>query len=82
MQLLLYLSFWLGLIATIECKFSEKQKKTSLEIQTGQKLELEILNPNRTFYVKQFECFNITVAVSDHSQAGNSNYSNVEVRLC
>ena len=86
MQLLMYFVLWLGLINIIDCKISEKHNKNSLERKTanqqlGVRLELEILNPNTTFYVKQFECFNISVAVSDNISQ-TVNYSNVEVRVC
>ena len=85
MQLLMYFVLWLGLINIIDCKISEKHNKNSLERNTanqqlGVKMELEILNPNTTFHVEQFERFNISVAVSDNSQTVN--YSNVEVRVC
>ena len=85
MQLLQYFVLMLSLINILDCKSSEKQNKNSLERSTanqqlGQKMELEMLNPNRTFHVKQFECFNISLAVKDKSKTGNN--SNVEVRVC
>lgn len=82
----MYFVLWLGLINIIHCKFSEKHKENSLERnsanqQLGEnKMELEILNSNTTtFHVKQFECFNISVAVYDNGHTGNN--SNVEVRV-
>ena len=77
MQLLMCFVLWLSFFTNIQCKISEKHKQNSLE-QQGKKIELEILNPNRTFYVSQFEVFNFSVAVNS-TNTETDNYSNVEV---
>ena len=85
MQLLMYFVLWLGLISIRDCKFPGKHNKNSLERNTanqqfGERMELELLSPNTTLHVQQFERFNISVAVNLNNQTAN--YSNVEVRVC